>query len=625
MPKYIISICMLLILGLKVQGQKITLPQNEYAFNGLIQILREEGKPLTVSEALSKYHQQKFKPVETRHNNLNIGYVQSVYWVAIPVENQTSKTLELESGISRSGIFNIEFSQINPETKQAVSWPITGANYAFESRAVNSRFYYFPVVLPPGQKSLLLYRIDQRGSNLHAPLKLFDKEYRAATELRITVVYSFFCGLIIFASFFSFVTFLWFKDRLYLYYSLYTFLSCLFILSDSNLASVWLYPSWQSWNSIATSMYAGWLALFRISVTNEFLHLKESQKRLFRFNTGWIFMMLILTLLIPLVFIGQEYLRFRPVIYVFGVICFLGEWAIHAFAIITMVIRKYKPAYLYGISILSVFLISMIYNVKNLNLTYVKELPYYYFPVGLTIEIVILSFALVYKFHFHRKQHSELQLNFQKEVFKTQLEIQEHTLQNISQEIHDNIGQVLSLIKLNLNTLDFAKPAETLEKANQSNELLTQAIHDLRELSHNLNSDFIADIGLVKAIEHQLLVFQKSKIYTTSFIITGKCRSYSNDKELVLFRIVQELLNNILKHAQANHVEISFVFNTSSMLISIADNGIGFDINSIYENDHQGIGLHSIKKRISLINGTCEIKSDSNTGTKVNIYLKSDH
>ena len=87
---------------------------------------------------------------------------------------------------------------------------------------------------------------------------------------------------------------------------------------------------------------------------------------------------------------------------------------------------------------------------------------------------------------------------------------------------------------------------------------------------------------------------------------------------------MQELLSNILKHAQANHVEIGFVFNATSMLISIADNGIGFDINSINKNDHPGIGLHSIKKRISLINGTCEIKSDSNTGTKVNIYLKSD-
>ena len=606
-------------------GKKITKPQNEYFFDGTIQVFREHGKPLSAFEALKNYYQKKFTIVKTQDNNLNIGYVNSVYWVAIPVENQTNRILNLESGISKSGIFNIEFYQISPSAKEIIAWPKTGANYDFQSRAVHSRHYFFPVVLNPGQRSLLLFRVDQRGSSLRIPFKLFDSSYRAATELNVTLVYSFFCGLIIFASFFSFVTFMWFKDRLYLYYSLYTILSCLFILSDSNLASVWLYPSWHSWNSIATSMYAGWLAIFRISVTNKFLHLKELQKKLFQFNRGWIFMMLALTLFIPIVFTGQEYISLRPIIYGFGILCFLGEWAIHAFAIITMIIKKYKPAYLYGLSILSVFLISMIYNIKSLNLTYVKELPYYYFPVGLTCEIIILSFALVYKFHFHRKRYSELQLNFQKEVFKTQLEIQEHTLQNISQEIHDNIGQVLSLVKLNLNTLDPAKPAETLEKANQSNELLTQAIHDLRELSHNLNSDFIADIGLVKAIEHQLLAFQKSKIYTTSFSITGKCRSYSNDKELVLFRIVQELLSNILKHAQANHVEIGFVFNATSMLISIADNGIGFDINSINKNDHPGIGLHSIKKRISLINGTCEIKSNSNTGTKVIIYLKSDH
>src|SRR5581483_9937456 len=114
-----------------------------------------------------------------------------------------------------------------------------------------------------------------------------------------------------------------------------------------------------------------------------------------------------------------------------------------------------------------------------------------------------LSFSLLYK--KRKKEHSQekqlMQNHFQQELLKTRLEIQEETFRNISQEIHDNIGQALSFVKLNLNTVDAYNAENVKEKLNESKELLSKSIHDLRDIARSLNPDFLNEIGLANAIE----------------------------------------------------------------------------------------------------------------------------
>jgi signal transduction histidine kinase len=95
---------------------------------------------------------------------------------------------------------------------------------------------------------------------------------------------------------------------------------------------------------------------------------------------------------------------------------------------------------------------------------------------------------------------------FQQTLLQSQLEIQEQTLKNISQEIHDNIGQALTLVKLNLNTMDFDLNEQSNQKIITSKELISKAINDLRDLSRSLNTDIIADLGLQNAIEQELIL-----------------------------------------------------------------------------------------------------------------------
>lgn len=142
---------------------------------------------------------------------------------------------------------------------------------------------------------------------------------------------------------------------------------------------------------------------------------------------------------------------------------------------------------------------------------------------------------------------------YEQTILQTQLEIQEQTLKNISQEIHENIGQVLSLVKLNINTMDCEQPEILQEKIDDSKVMITKAIRDLRALSRSLDADYVIKNGLMNSIEYELELIKKTGSFETRFMVEGDARRIDTDKALILFRIVQEILQNIIKHAKGQN------------------------------------------------------------------------
>jgi len=181
---------------------------------------------------------------------------------------------------------------------------------------------------------------------------------------------------------------------------------------------------------------------------------------------------------------------------------------------------------------------------------------------GVAILSILVVFIIIFislyqkRYYNHLKEKQEMHSNFQQELLKTQLEIQEETFRNISQEIHDNIGQALSFVKLNLNTVDPHNASLVIDKLSESKNLLTKTIQDLRDIARSLNTDFISDIGLPVAIEQQVQMLERTKQYKINFLVEGTPFKNNSQRELVVYRIVQELLNNIVKHSEASEINI---------------------------------------------------------------------
>lgn len=244
---------------------------------------------------------------------------------------------------------------------------------------------------------------------------------------------------------------------------------------------------------------------------------------------------------------------------------------------------------------------------------------------AICVAILFLLFAVFIVTIIYRYQQKKLtfykdletiKTTHQNELLQSQLEIQEQTFQNISREIHDNIGQKLTLAKLQLNTL---RPSDhsLVTNINSSVEMISQAISDLSDISRSLSSEIILSNGLIKALEFETSQLQKSGVYQISFAVTGNPVFMENNTELIIFRIVQEAISNVIKHAKASKISILLHYNSTYLSLCISDNGIGF----ISDNNTLGTGLQNMRKRALQLFGNLTIDSQYGTGTKIIIDI----
>jgi two-component system NarL family sensor kinase len=246
-----------------------------------------------------------------------------------------------------------------------------------------------------------------------------------------------------------------------------------------------------------------------------------------------------------------------------------------------------------------------------------------------SMVFILLGIFIVLFIVFHKlKQKENLQektkllSRFTQELLQTQLEIQEQTLKNISLEIHDNIGQSLSLAKLTLNTMLPVTDEYLQEKIINSKQLVSKAIGDLRDLSRSLDTDYVKEMGLQRAIEYELEMMQKTGAMRTALRVEGPVIRLDKQKELILFRIIQETFNNIIKHAEATKLEVNVYCRSSELEFMIIDNGKGVDLTPLNEgNSNFGLGIRNMHNRAKMIGADFRMNSTVGMGTQVRIIL----
>lgn len=231
---------------------------------------------------------------------------------------------------------------------------------------------------------------------------------------------------------------------------------------------------------------------------------------------------------------------------------------------------------------------------------------------------VMFLLTLVYYQNKKRRMQNEkeeMEKAYQQAILQSQIEIQEQTLRTISQEIHDNIGQILSLVSLNVSTI----PTTDLEKRSFTRSLITKAIGDLRSLSKSLNPERIQNIDLEDAITFELKSIEKSGAYETQLIKHQTLENLTPEKKIILFRMMQEVMNNIIKHANATKIKVEFSVDDKHNIIEFTDNGVGFILDA---KSDKGIGLGNIQKRAEMIATSVEINSTLKKGTSIKFMVK---
>lgn len=208
-----------------------------------------------------------------------------------------------------------------------------------------------------------------------------------------------------------------------------------------------------------------------------------------------------------------------------------------------------------------------------------------------------------------------------REILATQLEIQQATMQQIGRELHDNIGQKLTLVSLYTQQLLYEnKVSEVSERIEQVSQIINQSLQDLRSLSKTLTDDNINQKDIVTLIQEEVENTNSFKKCMISFEHNFKQLDLDFVHKNVLLRITQEFIQNSIKHSDCKNISITL--GTSDEVIwelNIKDDGIGFDRSKITSN---GIGLTNMKNRAAIIGADFSLESPENIGTTLNIILK---
>jgi two-component system NarL family sensor kinase len=242
--------------------------------------------------------------------------------------------------------------------------------------------------------------------------------------------------------------------------------------------------------------------------------------------------------------------------------------------------------------------------------------------------LLLVSFILAFAFSQHKKLKYQKEMQQLRETQQNQLieaairseEIERH---RIAEELHDEVGAILSSSKLHLqgikkNTLD-EHDKQLYEKGK---ELLDEGIQKVRGISHNLHSNILKEFGFNEAVSHFINKICQGTILKATTSLNENYTTQNSENDMSLYRIVQELVNNIMKHAHAKEMHISSSFTNGQLILSIHHDGEGLSQEQFkaFRYNREGLGLKNIQNRIILLKGSIEFYTD-NKGSSITIYI----
>ncbi len=248
--------------------------------------------------------------------------------------------------------------------------------------------------------------------------------------------------------------------------------------------------------------------------------------------------------------------------------------------------------------------------------------------IYLTLSLITLTITLFLAFLIYNRYKLKQEARLQTEIIKQQdqatkaiIQAEEKERKRIASDLHDGVGQLFSVVKMNLTgLLERLNPENSNDKllAEKTLALVDESCKEVRSISHQMMPNVLLKSGLVSAIKDFIDNIDKESL-KINLQTTGLNSLLDNNVEIVFYRVLQETVNNVIKHAKATQLNIQIVKNSESVTASIEDNGIGFDTNFIEISE--GIGLKNIRTRVVYLKGTVNFANALNGGTIVNVWI----
>ena len=246
-----------------------------------------------------------------------------------------------------------------------------------------------------------------------------------------------------------------------------------------------------------------------------------------------------------------------------------------------------------------------------------------FFVIGFVVYYQRKQFRLEIK---QNEENQRFELELQRKLLENSMEVQENERRRLAKDLHDEVGAVLSVLKMGNNQL--IKKSVGLDElgnlASNNKDLIEESISLVRNISKDLVPQTLENFGLIVALEEFFNKMEKNSEIHFQLRHQGIAEKvrFSPTLELSIYRIIQELSNNAIKHSNATLIELDLFYKNAILRINFKDNGKGFSLEEVKNNPKSGLGIRNIESRLSVVNGKLDVKLPSEGGVLFEIEIK---
>ena len=586
--------------------------------NQPIWYLRDAHSNFTIDSVLKK--NENFTLI--KNPTQSFGHDNVPYWFKVTISNRNS--------LLQKKIVEVDYAYLDEVmlfvTKNGLltyKSPNVGWEYPYETRPVK---HYNPIFLidVAAQSTQIVYlRIFRRTLTVVAPIKIWNEEDFFENEINRKFFWGGFSGILFFTSLFGFILFIALRQSTYLYYALYVLMALIYILINEGLFLEYYQNGFLGiYGKSIRQLFLNLQIIFILLYIKKYLFLNFKLPFILRI-IFWVCILLNL-MSIPLLwaekYFGEQNINLPTYANILFPLAFLLPILFSFYLVFYNLFKKIAvlESKIYLISITPLFFLSIFSILRNygfipnhLLLEIEGTMLFYLF------EILVLSSGLGIRYK-NLRDEKEYQ---QRLVYDGKLHLL-HERERISRDLHDNVGSQLSVITSNLDNIGYlaGKNILTVDKIEIVNEFVREAIQSLRDTIWVTHQETISLVEFRARVQEYIHKYYQS-LETCQIMVNFEeiHTNLSSSQALNLFRIIQEALNNAQKYAQASHISIHFKLIEQYFILTITDNGIGFDV----DNKEKGLhfGLLNMEKRAKEIEGKLNILSEKGIGTKVEVVL----
>jgi len=584
---------------------------------------------ITIADISTKNLNTAFRKSDKGRNNF--GYSSSAYWYKLAIVTD-STVPNFVFACENTTINFLDFYLVD-EAGNLVKQTLTGNARKYSTREFDNRYFIFDLPLDSNKKYFIYLRVESEDA-VDFSIVLAEYKHYFDYQYRLQMLEGIYFGAIIIMGFYNFFLYLAILDLSYLYYVLYIFSTLLFQMELGGWFNQYLMRDFPTISNKMGGVFFCMVLLFIMLFLQCFIG-KLHQSKLMK-NVFYLIKCFAIGEIMACIFIPLKYNL--PIFIVVGV-----------FGVVPSILYTIFRARNQGVSSTRFLLVGwsaisfggIMYAIASLGLIPFNFLATYSIQIGTILELLFLSFALADRINtlrvekqiaqretIHQLQENAILLQKlneeQKKAFGAVIQGEENERKRLAFELHDGIGQLLSVVKLNLSSLE-----EWVDKRNRHTAAVISSIvalvddscREIRNISHNLMPNTVVQFGLMAALKDFCRKINNAEKIKVHFQNLDFEPELPPQVQTTIYRIIQEIMHNAIRHSQANDVYIQLFQEDYNLVIMIEDNGIGFDTTAI-KAAKQGMGIKNIISRIEYLKGEVHLDSYPGKGTTYNIHLK---